>query len=148
MKSVYTCIALMGLLLLGVSASHGESKPIGFIKNVNSEAFVVRNGEAMPGVPAMKIHMDDLIRTGEKGRIGLIFRDDTVISMGPGSEIAVTEFLFEPVQGKLSFLAKMLKGTVSFVSGQISKLSPGSVRIQTPTATIGMRGTHVLVKVD
>lgn len=148
MKFSYTLIILAGVLFGGFSVSHGASEPVGFIKSVEPEAYVVRNGETLAGVPAMKIHMKDLIRTGEKGGIGLIFKDDTVISMGPESEISITEYLFEPVEGKLSFLAKMVKGTVSFVSGQISKLSPGSIRIQTPEATIGMRGTHVLVKVD
>ena len=42
----------------------------------------------------------------------------------------------------------MFQGTFSYLSGQISKLVPGAVRLETPDATIGMRGTHVLVKVE
>ena len=92
--------------------------------------------------------MGDVINSGRDGSVGLIFSDDTIISMGPSTELAVEDYLFEPVEGKLAFIARIIKGTVSYLSGQISKLSPESVKLVTPAATIGVRGTHVLVKVD
>jgi hypothetical protein len=96
----------------------------------------------------MELKRGDVVKTGDDGSAGLIFSDDTVISMGPHTEIAVEEYLFEPVEGKLGFITRIFKGTVSYLSGQIAKLSPESVKLQTPAATIGVRGTHVLVKVD
>ena len=96
----------------------------------------------------MKIQIGDVVKTGDKGGIGLIFTDDTIISMGSKSEITIEDYLFEPIEGKLSFIARMIQGTISFISGQITKLSPESVRLETPAATIGVRGTHVLVKVE
>ena len=96
----------------------------------------------------MKVMKGDLIKTGPSSSVGVIFEDDTVLSMGPKSEFAIEEFIFRPVENKLSFVARIIRGTLSFLSGQIAKLSPGSVRLETPAATIGMRGTHVLVKVQ
>ena len=92
--------------------------------------------------------MGDILKTGDGGALGLIFYDDTIISMGPRTELAIEAYLFEPLEGKLAFIAKILRGTVSYLSGQIAKLSPESVKLVTPAATIGVRGTHVLIKVD
>ena len=96
----------------------------------------------------MKVQIGDIVKTDDKGGIGLIFTDDTIISMGSKSEIVIEDYLFEPTDGKLSFIARMIQGTVSFISGKITKLSPDSVRLETPAATIGVRGTHILVKVE
>ncbi|MFH0994849.1 MAG: FecR domain-containing protein [Pseudomonadota bacterium] len=124
-----------------------ESESIGIVKTVKQNVFVVRKGEAIPVVVNMRLMIKDLVRTGPDGAIGFILKDDTVISMGPGSELVIDEFSFNPVEKNMSFVARMFHGTVSYFSGQIGKLSPESVRFNTPVATIGMRGTHFLVKV-
>jgi hypothetical protein len=140
-------IVLSAALSLGsMSLCVAESECIGIVKSVTREAFFIRKGETIPAVVNMKILIKDVVRTGPDGAIGFILKDDTVISMGPGSEIVIDDFLFDPVDNKLSFIARMLQGTVSYFSGQIGKLSPESVRFETPAATIGMRGTHFLVK--
>jgi len=121
---------------------------VGLVKSVEGQASVLRGGETKDVVASMEIKMGDVLKTGGDGSVGLIFSDDTIISMGPRTELAVEEYLFEPIEGKLAFIAKILRGTVSYLSGQIAKLSPESVQLVTPAATIGVRGTHVLIKVD
>ena len=96
----------------------------------------------------MKILMGDVIQTSKTGCIGLIFDDDTVVSMGPTSEMVIDEYLFVPIEGKFSFVVRFVRGTIAYLSGQISKLAPQSVRLETPVATIGVRGTQVLIKLD
>jgi hypothetical protein len=78
----------------------------------------------------------------------MVFRDDTLLSIGPDSELVVNEFLYSPAEGKLSLVARMLKGTAAFVSGIIGKLAPESVRFETPVATIGLRGTRFAVRIE
>jgi hypothetical protein len=78
----------------------------------------------------------------------VILKDDSLLSLGPNSEVVVDQFLFTPAEGKLALVTRMVKGTAVFFSGVIAKLSPQSVRIETPNATIGVRGTRFLVKVD
>lgn len=119
----------------------------GIIKTVHGQAFVVRDGATLAAEPEMQIHPGDVVKTGDPGGIGMIFSDDTIVSMGPETEFAIDTYLFEPVEGKLSFIAKILYGTISFITGQITKLSPESVSLETPAATIGVRGTRVLIKV-
>ena len=70
-----------------------------------------------------------------------------MLSLGPGSSIVIEEFLFEPAKGELGFLGRITRGTVTYLSGLITKLSPDSVRLVTPEATIGIRGTFLAVQV-
>jgi len=90
----------------------------------------------------------DSLKTGSDGSIAMVFRDDTLLSIGPDSEIAVKDFLYSPAEGRLSFVARLLKGTAACVTGIIGKLSPESFRFETPVANIGIRGTSFAVKVE
>ena len=58
------------------------------------------------------------------------------------------EYVFEPQKKKMSMLMRIIKGTASYLSGIIGKQSPDTVKIKTPEATIGIRGTRFLVEVD
>lgn len=138
----------MLLMAFIVTTDVAAEEFVGLVKSVEGQAFVIRSGETKDAVAGMEIKMGDVLKTGNDGSVGLIFSDDTIISMGPRTELAVEDYLFEPLEGKLAFIARILRGTVSFLSGQIAKLSPGSVKLITPAATIGVRGTHVLIKVD
>ncbi len=121
---------------------------IGFIKTVSGEVSLVNTQKALPAAPNMKIHRGEAIKTGTASSVGLIFDDDTVVSLGPNSEIAFESFKFNPVDQELSFTSRLLKGTFCFVTGQIAKLAPKKVKFETPEATLGVRGTKFLVKID
>lgn len=146
MKIVRIMVISAALILGNMTICMAEPDYIGIVKSVARDAFIIRKGETTPAVVNMKIMNKDIIKTGPQGAIGFILKDDTVISMGPESQIVIDDFIFDPVEKNMSFIARMLHGTVSYFSGQIVKLSPESVRFETPVATIGMRGTHFLVK--
>lgn len=135
------------LIAISCSAVAGENT-IGVIKTVSGEVFIQQKDMRTKATINMKIFTGDFIITGEKSYAGLIFVDDTVVSLGPNSEISIKDFLFKPAEKQLSFWAKILKGTFSFLSGQISKLAPENVRIETPDATLAVRGTKFIIKVD
>jgi hypothetical protein len=138
----------MLLIAISFTTNAAAEEFVGFVKSVEGQASVVRSGESTDAKAGMEIKMGDVLKTGADGSVGLIFSDDTIVSMGPRTELAVEAYLFEPLEGKLAFIARILRGTVSYLSGQIAKLSPESVKLVTPAATIGVRGTHVLIKVD
>ncbi len=96
----------------------------------------------------MSVWMGDEISTDSTGSIGIIFIDDTVLSMGPESRFVMSELLFAPAEGKLSFIGRIIQGTIAFLSGQTARLAPDSVRLETPTGMVGVRGTHILIKVE
>ena len=80
--------------------------------------------------------------------MGVIFRDDTTLSLGPDTRIVIDEFLFSPAEGKLGFVSSISKGTAAYLSGKINKLSPGATRVETPLAVLGIRGTRFLIEVE
>ena len=141
-------IVLTTLLLNFRSCPAGTAESVGIIKTVSGEVFLVSTQNTLPAMPNMKIGLKDAIKTGAAGSVGLIFDDDTVVSLGPNSEMAIESFLFNPVDQELSFVTRLAKGTFCFVTGQIAKLAPKKVTFQTPEATLGVRGTKFLVKID
>ncbi|NVN89663.1 MAG: FecR domain-containing protein [Desulfuromonadales bacterium] len=138
-----TALVLTATLSYGATADH-----VGIVKAMAGEVVITRNDHTMKAAPNMKLREGDIVQTGPDGKAGLILEDDTVISMGFNTRIAIKSFLFQPNDKKLSLIARIFQGTVSFVSGQIARLAPHLVHIETPTATVGLRGTHVLIQVD
>jgi hypothetical protein len=115
---------------------------------VSGTAAVVRQDQLLPAKAGLEIKANDLLRTGSDGSIGVVFQDDTVLSLGPGSELVIDEFVYAPREGKLSLVLRMMKGTAVYLSGLIAKLAPDSVQFVTPSASIGVRGTKFAVKVE
>ena len=145
---IFTLLALA----LGSAAWAGQGQVkeeiIGSIKNVKGQASVVRGDSSSPASPGLKLFTRDRLTTGPGSSLGIILRDDTVISLGPNSDFAVKEFAFKPEEGNLSLVTRLLKGTAAYLSGSISKLKPGAAKLETPVATIGIRGTRFLAKVE
>lgn len=130
------------------AAAMERAQVVGSIKTVSGEAFVERQTERQPAKIGDLLLEGDTLITGKHSTLGVIFRDDTLLSLGPGSRVTIDKFVFDPANENLDFLTKVNKGTVQFISGQIAKLSPGSMSVETPLSTIGIRGTRFLIKVD
>ncbi|SEM49741.1 FecR protein [Syntrophus gentianae] len=146
MRYIFGVLCLV--LFLSYNAQAASNEEAATVKNCSGAALIVRQNITLPVKKHDRIFAGDLLRTGRDGTMGVIFKDNTTLSLGPRSELAIDEFLFAPSQGKLSIVTRMFRGTVAYVSGVIAKLSPQAVRFETPTATIGIRGTKFLVKVD
>jgi len=121
---------------------------IGALQKVSGTGFVVRQDQIIPAKAGLEIQANDTLRTDPGGSIGVVFQDDTVLSLGPGSVLVIDEFVYAPRQGKLSLVLRMMKGTAVYLSGLIAKLAPDSVQFVTPSASIGVRGTKFAVKVE
>lgn len=139
---------LVAACLLAPVPSQALDIPVASIKTVGGSSTIVRDTVPLPATKGSKLFRGDLLKTGANGSMAIVFRDDTLLSLGPNSEIALTEFLFSPAEGKLSFITKLLRGTAACVTGIIGKLSPESVRFETPVANIGIRGTRFAVMAE
>ncbi|HUN55641.1 MAG TPA: FecR domain-containing protein [Smithella sp.] len=122
-------------------------QPVGSIKTLSGEASIVRVNVTYPAAIGMPVYQGDVIQTSKSGSVGIIFRDDTTVSIGPGSTMNLKKYVFEPKDNQFSFFMKFVKGTFVYVSGVIGKLSPNSINIETPTSMIGVRGTKILIEV-
>ena len=104
-----------------------------------------RGGAERPARPGDAVYESDKLRTRADSRLGVTLKDDTRISLGPNSEIDLSEFKFSPAEGQLGLVLKLLRGVAAFVSGRIVSLRPDAARIETPATVIGVRGTYLVI---
>ena len=86
------------------------------------------------------VYLNEKIETGAKGKAQLIFKDETTLTIGPGSEITLTTFVYDPDPNKGKVVVRAVKGVFRFITGSLSKKA---YKIETPMATMGIRGTIV-----
>ena len=138
---VFACVILMGS-----AAASAQSAPAGRVKTATGAAHVVHAGSESAVQPGHIVYQGDLIRTGPDGRIGLTLNDDTRLSLGPDSELRLDRFSYAPADGQLALAIKLIRGVAAYVSGRIAKLAPDAIRIETPTAILGVRGTTLAIR--
>ena len=133
------------LLLLCTSPSWAVVGTV--TEQVNTPASIQRDKTTLSGSKGTGVEMNDSIKT-QAGKVGITFQDDTKVQVNENSKLVIDEFVYDPKSksGKLS--AKMALGTVRYASGQIAKNSPQNVALNTPTATISVRGTDFTASVD
>ncbi len=147
MKARQHWLAAIGLVLLAVPAFAQQPSAAGRIKVVSGSAFIVRGGSMIKAEVGQNVLESDTLRTGDDGRLGITLDDDTRLSLGPSSEVRLNAFRYAPAQGSVSLAMSFLKGIAVYVSGQIAKLAPDSVRLETPSAIVGVRGTTLALQV-
>ena len=139
---------LLSLLLVGTTAAPAPgADPVGFIRNVEGAGLVQREGKDLAAREGLELVEGDVIRTGSDGRIGVLFHDDTRVGLGPGSEVRIVRYRFQPARDDLAFVLQIARGAVSYVSGKIAALGPSHVRIETPVGIVGVRGTAFAVRI-
>jgi hypothetical protein len=136
------------LVMMAPMSVQAEDKPIGFIKLLHGHATVTHEQLTYAASLGGAVYQDDLLRTYWDGNVGVTFKDNTRISLGPSSRLIVTHFEFTPAESRYGFIVRLIDGTMQFLSGLTAKLSPTSVRIETPTATVGVRGTRLLARAE
>ena len=78
----------------------------------------------------------------------LVLRDGTALVLGPDSRLDLKQFHFDSTTQDGGLLVSLLRGSLRMVSGLIGKTNPDAVRVDTQTATIGIRGTDFIVTAD
>ena len=137
--------AILFLPLLGTSLSYAA---IGTVtEQLNTPPSIQRANKTLAGAKGTGVEMNDSIKT-QAGKVGITFEDDTKVQVNENSRLVIDDFVYDPKTkaGKLG--AKIALGTVRYASGQIAKNSPQNVALNTPTATISVRGTDFTASVD
>lgn len=143
-------IVIFGLLVLATAwaSTHAFAGEAGRIKVSRGDVQIERNGKLMPASVGAVVEVEDTVKTGADGSVGITFRDNSLLSAGPNSELVVERFVFDSTTHQGEFDTRLKKGTLAVVSGKIVKQSPEAMRIKTPAAIMGVRGTEFIVKVD
>ncbi len=120
------------------------AKVIGRVKVTEGDVFIISDGISTRAMPGALIKATDTLITGSSGSIGVTLADDTRISLGPTSGLELKEFEFEPLEDKHVFTGRLERGSMLYESHWVGKLA----YVETPSATIGIRGTRFLVRVE
>ena len=152
MRSLQRTALVIGFFAISLvtaqpKADAADAATIGSVRNVVAPASVVREGREIPAQTGLKLHAGDVLQTGDGGQLGVILRDDSLLSLGPRSRVAIERFVFAPAERQFGFVTRVYRGTAAFVSGLIGRLAPESATVETPVATIGIRGTRFAVRV-
>ena len=137
--------AIIVLATQASAAPQSTPVPAGRVKVASGAAFIVRGTAVLPAEVGLAVFESDRVRTGSDGRLGITLKDDTRFSLGPASEVHLSSFAYAPAEGHLQLALNVVRGMAAYVSGRIAKLAPDAVRLETPGAIVGVRGTTIAI---
>lgn len=135
-------------LVLFLFATAAMAADVGEVKVVKGTAHIERGAERIPVSAGMPVQQSDKVVTGADGTVGITFSDNSLLSIGPESRLAIDHYVFDSTTHAGRFDSTLSRGTVAVVSGKIVKQSPEAMKIRTPSSIMGVRGTEFVVKVD
>jgi len=136
------------LLLLLLSLTEAKANPIGeFIQLTGPAQVDKKTGSSVDASLGSKIESLDTIRTS-RARANIKFKDNTQVAITENSKLVIDEYVYDPNRGTGKMSMKIALGTVRYASGTIAKNNNENINIQTPVATVGVRGTSFSMTVD
>lgn len=127
------------------SAQAPVGEPIGNVATLSGTATVIRNKDSLPLKLKDDIYLNDVLVTSANSTLGVTFNDATTFNLTANAKITVDNYVYEDGGKKNSALFDITTGTVAFVAAAVAKT--GDMKISTPSATLGIRGTTGLVEV-
>jgi VCBS repeat-containing protein len=128
----------------GGGASAG--KVIGHLTKLIGSASAIRNGVSIILNNGDNVEKGDVVQSGSSSTVGITFIDGTVFGLSSNARMVLNEMVYDPNGSNNSSLLSLVAGTISFVAGETAK--HGDMKVDTPVATMGIRGTAVLVEID
>jgi hypothetical protein len=122
-----------------------SDEPIGNVATLTGSATVTRNKQATALKPRDDIFLNDLLQTSANSTLGVTFNDATTFNLTANAQITVDCYVYEDGGKQNAARFDIVKGTVAFAAAAVAKT--GDMKISTPTATLGIRGTTGLVEV-
>lgn len=129
-----------------VGSAIARDDHVALCKNVTGAVQIERNGALIAAAAGTTLFVSDRLLSGSGASAGIVFKDGTLLTLGASSDIQVRDYVFEPAEANYAFSVYLAKGTAIYSSGKIGKLSPESVKVGTPTSTVGVRGTRFIIE--
>jgi hypothetical protein len=142
---------LSGALLVALAAAvavAASAADIGQIKVAKGKVSIERNGQTLPGDVGARLQPADVLKTGADGSVGVTMSDNSLLSVGPNSVLALDKYEFDSTTSQGQFDASLQKGSLAVISGRIAKQSPDAMKVRTPSSILGVRGTEFVVSVN
>jgi hypothetical protein len=140
--NVWTALLLVPFLISSAHAAVGK-----VTEQVNAPPTIQRDKSTITAGKGTGVEMNDAIKTAQ-GKVGITFEDDTRVQVNENSKLVIDDFVYDPKSKSGKLGAKVALGTVRYASGQIAKNSPQNVALNTPSATVAVRGTDFTATVD
>jgi VCBS repeat-containing protein len=126
--------------------SASANKVIGHVTKLAGAATAIRNGVSINLNQGDNVEKGDVLQSGSGSTLGVTFIDGTVFGLSSNARMVLNEMVYDPNGSNNSSLLSLVAGTITFVAGETAK--HGDMKIDTPVATMGIRGTAVLVEID
>jgi hypothetical protein len=136
------------ILAAAAFATTSQANDVGQIKNMRGTVHVERDGQKLAAANGMGVRQSDVLVTGADGSVGVTFLDNSLLSLGPRSTLAIDHYSFNTTTHDGQFDTSLKRGTLAVVSGRIVQRTPEAMRVRTPSAIMGVRGTEFVVKVE
>jgi VCBS repeat-containing protein len=118
---------------------------IGHVTKLTGSATAIRNGVSIQLNMGDNVQKGDVVQAGADSSLGLTFIDGTVFGLSANARMVLNEMVYDPNGLSNSSLLSLVQGTITFVAGETAK--HGDMKVDTPVATMGIRGTAVLVEI-
>lgn len=128
------------------NGSVGTGKVIGHVTKLVGTATAIRNGVSIILHQGDNVEKGDVVQSGSDSTLGITFIDGSVFGLASNARMVLDEMVYDPNGSNNSSLISLVAGTVTFVAGETAK--HGDMKIDTPVATMGIRGTACLVEID
>ena len=126
----------------------GDAADIGQVKVAKGQASIERNGQTLPAEVGTRVQPADVLKTGADGSVGVPMSDNSLLSVGPNSVLALERYEFDATTSQGQFDASLQKGSLAVISGRIAKQSPDAMKVRTPSTILGVRGTEFAVAIN
>lgn len=139
-------LSLVVVMAAALGAAPALAQEAGHVKVAKGSVQIERGGQKIPATLGAMVQAGDVVVTGVDGSVGITFLDNSLLSAGPNSVLAIDRFAFDSTTHQGSFESSLQKGTLAVVSGKLAKQSPDAMKVKTPAAVLGVRGTEFLVR--
>jgi hypothetical protein len=137
----------MTLAMLVAAPAAAAGPGVGMVKTSAGDVRIERDGQSLPAPVGTRVEATDVVRTGKGGSVGISFLDQSRLSLGPNSVLAIDRFEFDPTTHAGAFDSTLRRGTLSAVSGKLAHQSPKAMRVRTRSTVLAVRGTEFVVSV-
>ena len=119
--------------------------PVGSVATLQGTASVTRNNATSALALRDPVYKSDVLQTNVDGTLGITFDDETTFTLRPNTRLAVDEFVYQEGGSDNAAIFNVVRGTAAFVAAEVAHT--GNMKIDTPTSSLGIRGTTGLVEV-
>lgn len=139
---IIIALFILSCLTGAVSSAYAEPQPVATVVALRGTVMAQnKSGTDRPLRMKSPIFQEDLLKTDKNGQLQILFTDKSIITLGRESEIKIAEYHWQPGQKESVLKTQVKEGTFRVMGGAMAKDAPHNFKTETPTATIGIRGS-------